>query len=146
VAQWTAADYQTLIREPGGLILVADYRGAGAPRALIAGFAAARSIGAEAELQNLAVRPECRGHGVARTLIEALHRRLAAAGADRVCLEVRVSNLAARRLYSSLGYAECGLRRSYYAADGEDALVLELRLERGTARPDDSGREERRIV
>ena len=135
VAQWAGADYQSMTHERSGLVLVAKYGEAGAPRAFTAGFVAARSIGVEAELQNLAVRAEYRRHGVARALVEELHCRLAAAGVNRVYLEVRVSNLPARTLYRSLGYAECGLRRGYYASDGEDALVFELRLDHSTRTP-----------
>ncbi|HEY6292079.1 MAG TPA: ribosomal protein S18-alanine N-acetyltransferase [Terriglobia bacterium] len=135
VAHWAAEDYGSLTREPGGLVLVAASNHARATLGATVGFAAARAIGAEAELQNLAVRTEYRRHGVARSLVEDLHRRLAAAGVERVCLEVRVSNLPARSLYRSFDYTECGLRRSYYASDGEDALVLELRLKRGAQPP-----------
>ena len=124
MAQWRAGDYQRLAEEPGGLILVAEWEGAGG----IAGFAAARAIGKEAELQNLAVRPGFRRRGVARQLVGTLHERLTEAGVERIFLEARVSNFAAFGLYRSCGYTERGLRRNYYASDGEDALVLECRL------------------
>jgi [ribosomal protein S18]-alanine N-acetyltransferase len=124
MAQWRAGDYERLVEDPGGLILVAEWEGAGG----IAGFAAARAIGKEAELQNLAVRPGSRRRGVARRLLEAIHKRLAEAGVERMFLEARVSNLAALNLYRSCGYTGCGLRRNYYASDGEDALVFERRL------------------
>jgi [ribosomal protein S18]-alanine N-acetyltransferase len=124
MAQWRAGDYERLVEEPAGLILVAEWEGAGG----IVGFAAARAIGKEAELQNLAVRPGSRRRGVARRLLEAIHERLAEAGVERVFLEARISNLAALNLYRSCGYTERGLRRNYYASDGEDALVLERQL------------------
>ena len=124
MAQWHAADYERLVTEPGGLILVAEWPGDGS----IAGFVAARAIGEAAELQNLAVRPRYRRHGVARRLVEALHTRLMETGVERIFLEARISNLPALNLYRSCGYARCGLRRNYYASDGEDALVFERRL------------------
>jgi [ribosomal protein S18]-alanine N-acetyltransferase len=40
-------------------------------------------------------------------------------------LEVRRSNLEARRLYRKFGFEERRLRRNYYGP-GEDALVMEL--------------------
>jgi [ribosomal protein S18]-alanine N-acetyltransferase len=48
------------------------------------------------------------------------------AGAKRVYLEVRPSNLAARALYGSLGFAETGVRPRYYG--DEDALLMTLDL------------------
>ncbi|HUI43610.1 MAG TPA: ribosomal protein S18-alanine N-acetyltransferase [Terriglobia bacterium] len=124
IAQWRAADYEWLAAEPSGMVLVAEWGESGG----VAGFAAARNLDGEAEIRNLAVRAECRRRGVARRLVEEVHRRLAATGVERVFLEVRPSNLAARGLYRSFGYTECGVRRHYYQNDGEDALVLDLAL------------------
>jgi ribosomal-protein-alanine N-acetyltransferase len=43
-----------------------------------------------------------------------------------VLLEVRVSNDAAYRLYTSMGFDEVGLRKNYYPArhGREDAIIL----------------------
>ena len=129
MAQWKAADYEKLARNPNGLALVAEWSAElGVQSSAVAGFLAGRAIGDEAEIQNLAVRADQRRQGIARALVEEAHQRLAARGVRNVFLEVRRSNLAARALYSSLGYTECGLRRQYYASDGEDALVLRREL------------------
>ena len=129
IAQWQPASYWQLAAEPGGMVLVAELAGESG----LAGFAAARAVGHEAEIRNLAVRPECRRHGIGRRLVEEAHRRLAAAGVERVYLEVRPSSRPARALYGALGYTECGIRRNYYQSDGEDALVLDLALRPGAA-------------
>ena len=39
-------------------------------------------------------------------------------------LEVRLSNLAARRLYEKYGFRPVGLRPRYYSDDNEDALIM----------------------
>jgi ribosomal-protein-alanine N-acetyltransferase len=51
--------------------------------------------------------------------------------AERVFLEVRPSNAAARGLYAAAGFAEAGVRRGYYPArEGrEDAVVLQRSIE-----------------
>jgi len=132
MAQWKAADYERLARNPHGLALVAESSAEASVQSnAVAGFLAALAIGDEAEIQNLAVRADQRRQGIARALIEEAQRRLAARGVRNVFLEVRQSNLAARTLYSSLGYSECGLRRRYYTSDGEDALVLRRQLSAG---------------
>jgi ribosomal protein S18 acetylase RimI-like enzyme len=57
---------------------------------------------------------------LAKTLAEAQTRK-----AQLMILEVRRSNLGARRLYRKFGFEERRLRRNYYGP-GEDALVMEL--------------------
>ena len=63
-------------------------------------------------------------------MLEHLFERARAGGMREVFLEVRPSNLAAIRLYQSLGFEPIGVRRGYYQALGgrEDATVLKLRL------------------
>ena len=47
-------------------------------------------------------------------------------GAKRATLEVRASNVGARRLYERLGFHVSGSRRNYYSSPVEDALILWL--------------------
>ena len=124
---WKAEDYTRLSRGRGGIVLVAEM----AESEAVAGFVAARAMGSDAEMLNLAVAAEHRRRGVGRKLLEELHRRLSMGGTERVYLEVRPSNLPAQQLYRSFGYVECGRRRNYYASNGEDALVFEIRLASG---------------
>ena len=51
------------------------------------------------------------------------------AQARTLFLEVRAGNVAARRLYRQLGFRNLGIRRGYYGP-GQDAIVMELRLDR----------------
>jgi len=44
-------------------------------------------------------------------------------GAEAVFLEVRESNLAARRLYEKWAFVESGVRRRYYRDPEEDAVT-----------------------
>lgn len=141
VSQWRASDYMRLAAAPGGMILVAEAEtadGATAQsregrvhwrsRGQVVGFAAASQQADEAELKNIAVRTPYRRQGVARALLEELHRRLLEAGANRVYLEVRPSNTSARELYLSVGYSLRYERKMYYQDPPEDALVLCLEL------------------
>lgn len=83
---------------------------------------------AECELGNLAVAPERRGRGTGRWLLDwALHKAIER-GAERVFLEVRMSNRLAQDLYESRGFVQVGLRRRYYRAPMEDARVMCLDL------------------
>ena len=118
-AEWQESDYVRLAEDPSGVLLVA----ADAARQVL-GFAAARRVFDEAELQNLAVDPQHRRQGVGKGLVREVHRRLRAVGTKRVFLEVRPSNESALALYQSSGYTIIGIRQNYYSAPQEDALVL----------------------
>jgi ribosomal-protein-alanine N-acetyltransferase len=84
----------------------------------------------EAHLLNLSVAAPCQRRGFAARLLEHLLKVARDYGADILFLEVRPSNVAARRLYARYGFRQAGTRRGYYPArDGrEDALVLSLAL------------------
>lgn len=123
-AQWQTADYEHLSRQNGGMVLVAEPYDTHVP----IGFLAARVIGEEAELYNLAVAGQHRRRGVAKGLVQEFHRRLAAEGVLQVTGEARASNAPALSLYRSFGYVECGVRRNYYPNDGEDAVLLQCDL------------------
>jgi ribosomal-protein-alanine N-acetyltransferase len=55
---------------------------------------------------------------------EALLDLAVARGAREATLEVRLSNLAARRLYEKYGFRPVGIRPRYYSDNHEDALVM----------------------
>ena len=85
------------------------------------------SVGAgEAHILNVCIREEYRGRGYARKMLLFLMDRARAAGMREAFLEVRPSNIAAARLYHSMGFEQVGVRRGYYQATvgREDAAVL----------------------
>jgi len=69
--------------------------------------------------------------GIGRELLRFVMKLAHGYEATRIFLEVRPSNVAARALYASAGFAEIGVRRDYYPAGErrEDAVVLERMLE-----------------
>lgn len=73
-------------------------------------------------LMNIAVDPDLRRRGIARSLIDSMIER---AGVDaNFTLEVRVSNAPAIALYESYGFRSVGTRRRYYQDTGEDAIIM----------------------
>jgi ribosomal-protein-alanine N-acetyltransferase len=126
---WNRRDYeQILVAQPSDPLLrcglVADSGGK------VAGFAVASWLRHEvvAEVEGLFVELECRRRGVGSALITACMAWAAKAGASKVRLEVRASNLAAHALYRRHGFSTAGVRRAYYSAPVEDALVLQAPL------------------
>ena len=65
---------------------------------------------------NVCVRDEYRCRGLARKILLYLLDRARLAGMYEAFLEVRPSNIAAARLYHSLGFEQVGVRRGYYQA------------------------------
>jgi ribosomal-protein-alanine N-acetyltransferase len=93
----------------------------------VVGYAVTWRSGDVVDLNRIAVRPEDRGRGVARQLLDAALEASRADRADRVLLEVAATNTAALALYASAGFVEIDRRRRYYR-DGTDAVVMRLPL------------------
>jgi ribosomal-protein-alanine N-acetyltransferase len=92
----------------------------------------------ELHLLNLTVSPEHQRRGHARAMLDRLVNEALALGAQRVWLEVRVSNERAQQVYRRYGFQEVGLRRGYYPAGAlarENALVMNLELAAGAGAP-----------
>ena len=121
-AHWSQQNYDALFAPgtPPRIVLVASEETADA----IAGFVAARCTPGEWEIENLVVAGQRRRQGWGTALVRDLVRQAQTAGATSVLLEVRESNLAARRLYEKLGFSQRGRRKNYYRDPREDALLL----------------------
>jgi ribosomal-protein-alanine N-acetyltransferase len=96
----------------------------------VAAFCAFWRVADQIHINNLAVRPESRGQGLATHLLETVMAESARMGVASATLEVRRSNLPALRLYAKAGFVEAGVRRDYYTQPVEDALVLMRKAER----------------
>lgn len=90
----------------------------------VAGFCAFWRIVDQIHINNLAIRPDCRGRGLGQMLLAHVLDEAARLGAAHATLEVRRSNDAARRLYERAGFQVAGVRPSYYTHPIEDALIL----------------------
>ena len=100
------------------------------PHGFIQTYGVMSAAAGEAHILNLCVRPELWGRGLSRRMLEHLLELARTAEVQSVFLEVRPTNTAALRLYSSAGFCEIGLRPGYYPAAGgrEDALVMAKEL------------------
>lgn len=91
---------------------------------VVVGFISGRRVAVEAEILNLAVKPEFRRHGHGRALINVVLECFEQDGVLQVFLEVRQSNHGAIAFYQRLGFREVGRREGYYSDPPEAALVL----------------------
>jgi ribosomal-protein-alanine N-acetyltransferase len=95
---------------------------------LLAGFLCRWLVGGECHILNVAVHPQHRRLSVGAELIDWAIAEARTKQTQLVTLEVRRSNVAARGLYRKFNFEERRLRRNYYGP-GEDAIVMELRLQ-----------------
>jgi len=89
----------------------------------LAGFLVARHVREEWEFENIVVAPEFRGRGVGKQLLDEFIMHARRSQSRAVFLEVRESNVAARKLYQKAGFRETGRRKRYYADPAEDAVL-----------------------
>jgi ribosomal-protein-alanine N-acetyltransferase len=96
-------------------------RTAGAP---VVAFCAFWLVFDEIHINNVAVLPQFRAHGIGTALLQYVLIEARRLGATRATLEVRASNTAALRLYERLGFYVAATRKHYYSNPVEDALIL----------------------
>jgi len=101
------------------------YIGRDADGTLVA-FCACWVIFDELHINTMAVDATRRRQGIASELLRYVIGDARAAGAKKVTLEVRESNMGAIRLYESLGFTLVARRPRYYTKPEEDALILWL--------------------
>jgi ribosomal-protein-alanine N-acetyltransferase len=90
----------------------------------VVGYAGLWLMVDEAHITTFAIHPAWRRRRLGERLLLAVLDVARAQRAREATLEVRLSNLAARRLYEKYGFRPVGLRPNYYSDDREDALIM----------------------
>ena len=122
-ARWTEEQYLAALtaEHPRRVILVAEVD-------RIIGFVVASEAAGEWELENVVVDEQSRRTGVGTRLVQELLQRVQTSSGTAVLLEVRESNVEARKLYENLGFSASGRRRDYYHTPDEDAILYSKNL------------------
>jgi len=90
----------------------------------IVGYAGLWLMVDEAHVTTFAIHPDWRRRRLGERLLIALLDIALERQAAEATLEVRLSNLAARRLYEKFGFRPVGIRPRYYTDNNEDALIM----------------------
>jgi ribosomal-protein-alanine N-acetyltransferase len=90
----------------------------------IVGYAGIWLMVDEAHVTTFAVHPRYRRRGIGERLLLALLDLSLARHAREATLEVRLTNMPARRLYEKYGFRPVGIRPRYYSDNQEDALIM----------------------
>ena len=121
---WPASAYKYELKEnPLSLLWVAESAPHGA-MAQIVGMIVIWLIVDEAHIATLAVHPDYRNKGIARSLLATALRATLRRGYHKATLEVRANNIAAQRLYHRFGFETVGHRPRYYRDNNEDAIIM----------------------
>ena len=115
---WTESMLTDALYDPQASFIVAEDE-----EGNILGYAGLHAILDEGYIDNVAVEPDARRHGVASALLEVFCR-FGAANLSFLTLEVRASNAAAIGLYEKYGFHRAGLRPGYYQTPREDAVIM----------------------
>ncbi|MBE7020605.1 MAG: ribosomal-protein-alanine N-acetyltransferase [Ruminococcaceae bacterium] len=91
----------------------------------VIGYAGLWHIIDEGHITNIAVKPAFRGQGLSKLLMNELVDYYKSNSLVFLTLEVRESNLVARRLYESYGFKIIGERKKYYQ-NNETAVLYSL--------------------
>jgi ribosomal-protein-alanine N-acetyltransferase len=94
----------------------------------ISGYISFWMFDSEIQLINIAVHPDRRSQGLGHLLLARMIEKGVSKGMRYIWLEVRLSNLAAQRLYQKAGFESVGRRPRYYRDTNEDAIIMSLSL------------------
>lgn len=126
---WTPGHFRDeLSRGESGLSLVWQD-----PGSAIEGYLCVWTVVDELHIGTVGVSPTRRRQGMGRILMESAHEWGASRGAVLAHLEVRAGNEAAIALYAGMNYRRVGIRRGYYADNGEDAHLMMREIGKASA-------------
>ena len=119
---WSAGQFESELRNPvsRSFTLSIEQDGSQALAAYIIFWV----VRGEVHILNIAVKSEYRRMGIAAELLREVIDYMRGNMVFEVFLEVRRSNIAARRLYAGFGFKEVYERKNYYG--DEDAIVMTL--------------------
>lgn len=123
---WTETMLADALFDPQACFIVAEDGEEGN----ILGYAGLHAVLDEGYIDNIAVTPDARRHGVASALLDVFCR-FGAVNLAFLTLEVRKSNDAAIGLYEKFGFQRAGLRPGYYQNPREDAVIMTREFPQG---------------
>lgn len=123
---WKYKDFEEVLTNPDRFYLVAeaDNMAADIPDHILGGCMLTHIAG-EGDISNVAVHGKYRKKGIAEALLsELLSLGRERYGITAFTLEVRSSNIPARRLYEKHGFVAKGVRPRFYEKPKDDAVIM----------------------
>lgn len=115
---WSEHSLRESLARPEYLFLVEETDGK------VTAYGGLLKVMEEGDVTNIAVHPDYRLKGSGTRITEALLEEGRKCGMTAFTLEVRVSNQAAIHVYEKLGFHSVGIRKGFYDAPKEDAMIM----------------------
>lgn len=90
----------------------------------IVGYCGVWTLYEQAQITTIGVTQEYQCRGIASIMMNKIEEVAIECGCETCSLEVRVSNIAAQKLYEKFGYFVINTRKSYYSDNHEDAFLM----------------------
>ena len=117
---WSRDDFFSSFKNKNNIYIVAE------KEEEILGYCGLWGVVGEGQINNVAVKEEARGRGVGYKLLARLIEEGRADNMTAFTLEVRESNIKAISLYMKLGFDAVGVRKEFYDAPKENAIIMWL--------------------
>ena len=111
-------DFEDAVRSKNTLYMVIENQDE------IIGYAGMWLVLDEGEITNVSIKKSCWGQRAGTHLMEEFLKEAEKRGGTSFFLEVRESNLRARKLYRSFGFEEIDVRKKFYEEPVEDGIVM----------------------
>lgn len=115
---WSYNVFKSELSNPNSKYFIASFNNQ------IIGFAGILLILDEADITNIVVKKDFRGHRISTLLLTELINFCAKYNYVKINLEVASSNTIALNLYKNFGFTQVGLRKRYY--NNSDAILMSL--------------------
>lgn len=119
---WSERDFMMSLHDPSRRFFVCT------DGDRLIGYCGLQAAGGQGDVLTIGVDPDFRRRGAGLLLLRRLIEEARIRGVERLFLEVRASNTAARRLYERAGFSAEGCRKGYYRDPDEDGLIYILEV------------------
>lgn len=119
---WTEEDFLKCLRQRNCIGMVAESGDK------VVGFMIYELHKSKLHVLNFAVHPDYRRTGVGRQMVAKLIGKLSSHRRTKITLAVRETNLPAQLFFKTLDFRAIKVLRSYYEDSGEDAFMMQFRV------------------
>ena len=123
---WTEEDFLRCLRQRNCIGMVAEQG------EKVVGFMIYELHKSKLHILNFAVHPAHRRAGIGSQMVAKLISKLSSHRRTRITLEVRETNLAAQLFFQKQGFKAVRVLRSYYEDTGEDAFLMQYKINEET--------------
>ena len=119
---WSSESISETYRQHNAMIVVAE------EDTNIMGYCIFYYVLDEGEIARIGVEHKSRGQGIGRGLLDYVCTFCAENQIERLLLDVRESNVNARRFYEQYGFTIDGTRKDFYDAPKEHAVLMSMTI------------------